>query len=84
MTKAPEQRDPRSLNPLKEAVPATAQIQMRVTPDRKNRYVRQAQAEGLKLTDWIQKHMDNVCNDAGQPDTTPYTMNERIDEKNKI
>ncbi|EAA5695478.1 hypothetical protein [Salmonella enterica] len=77
-------RDPRSLNPLKEAVPTTAQIQMRVTPDRKNRYVRQAQAEGLKLTDWIQKHMDNVCNDAWQPDTTPYTMNERIDEKNKI
>lgn len=77
-------RDPRSLNPLKEAVPTTAQIQMRVTPDRKNRYVRQAQAEGLKLTDWIQKHMDNVCNDAWQSDTTPYTMNERIDEKNKI
>lgn len=25
-------RDPRSLNPLKEAVPTTAQIQMRVTP----------------------------------------------------
>lgn len=36
MTKAPEQRDPRSLNAMKEAVPATSQIQMRVTPDRKN------------------------------------------------
>lgn len=57
-----------------DSQPATAQIQMRVTPDRKNRYVRQAQAEGLKLTDWIQKHMDNVCNDAGQPDTTPYVQ----------
>ncbi|EGX0284047.1 hypothetical protein CTZ44_21125 [Salmonella enterica] len=84
MTKAPEQRDPRSLNPMKEAVPASSAIHMRVTPDRKKRYVNQARAEGLKLTDWIQKHMDDVCNDAGQPDTTPYTMNERIDEKNKI
>lgn len=72
MTKAPEQRDPRSLNALKEAVPASAQIQMRVTPDRKKRYVNQARAEGMKLTDWIQKHMDNVCNEAGQPDTTIY------------
>ncbi|EEW6789635.1 hypothetical protein D6W19_003114 [Escherichia coli] len=62
-----ENRDPRSLNALKEAVPATAQIQMRVTPDRKNRYVRQAQVEGLKLTDWIQKHMDRVCDEADQP-----------------
>ncbi|HHR9723301.1 TPA: hypothetical protein ACTAOR_003881 [Salmonella enterica subsp. enterica serovar Oranienburg] len=42
------------------------------------------QTTQIKLLDWIQKHMDNVCNDAGQPDTTPYTMDERIDEKNKI
>ncbi|EBU1343805.1 hypothetical protein CSY57_19600 [Salmonella enterica] len=70
MTKAPEQHDPRSLNPMKEAVPASSAIHMRVTPDRKKRYVNQARAEGLKLTDWIQKHMDNVCNDAEQPDTT--------------
>lgn len=28
MTKAPEQRDPRSLNPMKEAVPATSSIHM--------------------------------------------------------
>lgn len=72
MTKAPEQHDPRSLNPMKEAVPASSAIHMRVTPDRKKRYVNQARAEGLKLTDWIQKHMDNVCNDAGQPDTTMH------------
>lgn len=32
-------RDQRGLNALKEAVPATAQLQMRVTPDRKLRYV---------------------------------------------
>ncbi|ECC4541297.1 hypothetical protein BOI06_RS16940 [Escherichia coli] len=68
-------RDPRSKNPLKEAVAATAQIQMRVTPDRKKRYVAQARAEGMKLTDWIQSHMDKVCNEAGQPDTTMYKEN---------
>lgn len=42
MTKAPEQHDPRSLNPMKEAVPASSAIHMRVTPDRKKRYVNQA------------------------------------------
>ncbi|EQA8340117.1 hypothetical protein ACX9EL_005121 [Klebsiella oxytoca] len=68
MTKAPEQRDPRSLNAMKGTVPATSQIQMRVTPDRKKRYVNQARAEGMKLSDWIQKHMDDVCDNAGQPD----------------
>lgn len=55
-------------NALKEAVPATEQIHMRVIPARKNRYVRQAQAEGMKLSDWIQKHMDSVCDAAGEPD----------------
>lgn len=65
-------RDQRGLNALKEAVPATAQLQMRVTPDRKLRYVNQAKAEGPGLTDWVQKHMDNVCDLAGQPDTTMY------------
>lgn len=68
-------RDPRSLNAQKDAVPATAQIQMRVTPDRKKRYVSQARAEGLKLTDWIQKHMDRVCDEADQPDTTMHKAN---------
>lgn len=41
-------RDQRGLNALKEAVPATAQLQMRVTPERKLRYVNQAKAEGLE------------------------------------
>lgn len=57
-------------NALKGAVPATEQIHIRVIPARKNRYVRQAQAEGMKLSDWIQKHMDSVCDAASQPDTT--------------
>jgi predicted HicB family RNase H-like nuclease len=56
-----KQRDPRALNSLKGDVQATAQIQMRVTPDRKNRYVSEAQKEGLKLSEWIQKHLDAVC-----------------------
>lgn len=57
-------KDPRSLNAIKGTVPATAQIQMRVTPERKNRYVKQAQSEGLKMSEWIQKHMDSVCDSA--------------------
>ena len=68
MTKAQEQRDPRSLNALKGDTPASSQIQMRVTPERKKRYVNQARAEGMKLTDWIQKYMDLVCDAADQKD----------------
>ena len=60
-----KQRDPRALNSLKGAVQATAQIQMRVTPDRKNRYVSQAQKEGMKLSEWIQKHLDAHCDTTG-------------------
>jgi hypothetical protein len=45
---------------------------MRVTPERKLRYVNQAKAEGLGLTDWVQKHMDYVCDLAGQPEITMY------------
>lgn len=57
--------DPRAANALKDTVPATAQIQMRVTPERKNRYVAQAQREGMKLSEWIQKHLDAVCDAKG-------------------
>ncbi|NEG94108.1 hypothetical protein [Leclercia adecarboxylata] len=62
-------RDPRSLNSMKDTTPATAHVHMRVTPDRKFRYVRQAEKEGLKLAEWIQKHMDAVCDAAGTPIT---------------
>ena len=55
----------RPANALKEAVPATAQIQMRVTPERKGRYVHQAQKEGMKLSEWIQRHLDAACDAAG-------------------
>lgn len=54
-------KDPRSLNAIKGAAPATAQIQIRVTPERKNRYVAQAQKENMKLSEWIQKHLDELC-----------------------
>lgn len=54
-------RDPRALNSVKGAVPATAQIQMRVVQEVKNRYVAQAQREGMKLSEWIQHHLNDVC-----------------------
>lgn len=38
----------------------TAQIQLRTTTERKERYNRQAEKEGLKLSQWIQKHCDTV------------------------
>jgi len=59
-------RDPRALNSVKGAAPATAQIQMRVIPDVKNRYVAQAQREGMKLSEWIQLHLDAVCQSADE------------------
>lgn len=58
-------RDPRALNSVKDAAPATVQIHMRITPERKKRYVIQARAEGLKLSEWIQRHMDAVCDATG-------------------
>lgn len=58
-------RDPRGLNAIKGAAAATAQIQMRVTPERKNRYVAQAQREGMKLSEWIQKQLDAACPPVG-------------------
>jgi predicted HicB family RNase H-like nuclease len=58
-------RDPRALNSVKRAAPATAQIQMRVVPEVKNRYVVQARREGMKLSEWIQHHLDAVCQSAG-------------------
>lgn len=56
-------RNANNQNAQKDDIPATAQIQMRVTPERKERYVMQAKREGLKLSEWIQKHMDAVCKD---------------------
>jgi len=64
-------RDPRGLNAQKGAVPATAQIHMRITPDIKNRYVAQAQQEGMKLSEWMLYHLNAVCqaaDDAKQQD----------------
>lgn len=67
-------RDPRALNALKGAAPATAQIQMRVPPDIKNRYVAQAKREGMKLSEWIQHHLNAVCertSDENEQDKNP-------------
>ena len=65
-------RNPRALNALKGAVPASAQIQMRIPPDIKKRYVAQALQEGMKLSEWIQLHLNAVCqsaDDAKQQDS---------------
>ncbi len=48
----------------KDTAPATATIQQRVTPQRKSRYVAQARREGMKLSEWQQKHLDAVCDAA--------------------
>ena len=59
-------RNPRALNALKGAVPASAQIQMRIPPDIKKRYVAQALQEGMKLSEWIQHHLNAVCQSADE------------------
>ena len=43
---------------------ASAQIQMRITPGKKSRYVLEAKRKGMRVSEWIQKHMDAVCNEA--------------------
>ena len=72
-------RDPRALNSVKGDVPATSQIQMRVTPDIKARYVTQARQEGMKLSEWIQHHLNAVCDKA---ESDPQRQ-EKITTKNK-
>lgn len=72
-------RDPRALNSVKGDVPATSQIQMRVTPDIKARYVTQARREGMKLSEWIQLHLNAVCDKA----EADRQWEEKIAENNK-
>ncbi|HAV1601571.1 TPA: hypothetical protein JG832_002462 [Enterobacter hormaechei subsp. xiangfangensis] len=45
---------------------ASLQIQQRVTPARKERWIAQAEKEGLPLTNWMQIHLDAVCDAADQ------------------
>lgn len=40
---------------------ASASIQQRVTTERKERWKAQAKNEGLTLTQWMQRHLDAVC-----------------------
>ncbi len=51
---------------MKEDVPAVTQIQMRSTVSRKVRYVKQANREGLKLSEWMSRHLDAVCDTADE------------------
>ena len=53
-------------NAMKEDVPAVTQIQMRSTVSRKVRYVKQANREGLKLSEWMSRHLDAVCDTADE------------------
>lgn len=47
-----------------EADKATSWIQMRVAREEKARFVRQAQNENMKLTEWALKHLREASKDA--------------------
>lgn len=47
-----------------EAEKASAMLHARVTQEQKNRYVRQAQNEGMKLTEWIKLKLDSASEGA--------------------
>ena len=43
-------------------LPADSQLQVRVNSQVKARWVKQAQREGLKLSQWVHKTLDKACN----------------------
>lgn len=43
------------------ALPADSQLQVRVNSQVKARWVKQAQREGMKLSQWVAKHLDAAC-----------------------
>lgn len=43
-------------------LPADSQLQIRVNSQVKARWVKQAQREGLKLSQWVHKTLDAACN----------------------
>lgn len=51
-------------NAKKETGRADSWIQMRVPRAKKAQYVRQANNEGMKLTEWCMKHLDEASKDA--------------------
>lgn len=69
-------------NAMKRKQLATAQVQIRTTPDRKFRYVRQAEREGLRLTEWMTKHLDDVCDKAGTYHTDAFYQQRKSDDPN--
>lgn len=42
-------------------LPADSQLQVRVNSQVKARWVKQAQREGLKLSQWVHKKLDDAC-----------------------
>ena len=53
--------------PTTEAAPAVGHIHLRVTMDRKSRYVRAAKRRGQPLSEWMQAACDSAC----EPPQTP-------------
>lgn len=47
-----------------ESEKALIPVHFRVSQEEKNRYVKQAQNEGLKLTPWLRKHLGELSENA--------------------
>lgn len=67
-------------NAMKDEVPASVQIQMRATVTRKERYKAQAIQEDLNLTEWMENHLDAVC-DAAEGKATVSAISPAVPEK---
>ena len=51
---------PKPGRPLADETPASGHIHLRVTMERKNRYVRAARKRKLKLSEWMTEACDNA------------------------
>lgn len=49
--------------PPKDGVSAAGHVHLRVTMERKSRWVRAAQRSGCNLTTWCEKHLDAAASD---------------------
>lgn len=55
-------------NAVRGEEPASMQLHMRVTPSRKNRYVKVAMKSGMKMSEWMQSVLDAACDAAEKKD----------------
>lgn len=58
--KRPKGGQPGNRNTLKADIPATAHLHVRVAPDEKEAFQAAADAEKLKLSEWVLKHLRAV------------------------